>query len=93
MKAKPDTPAEEARLRWQRDAAVVCAVLSAVLALTMVLNNFGREVPGLASVRETVERHRAILAENRKIIQTVEPLLHKHQDEWDALVREAGGAR
>jgi hypothetical protein len=61
----------EQDLRSQRDLAVVCAVLSAALSVSILWNGFGRDFPGLERTRQAAELHRALLVQNQKALQEV----------------------
>jgi hypothetical protein len=74
---------DEAVLRMQRDQARACAWLAAIIALALLLSNFGPESREMIQAREAVELHRKIKSQHEEIFRTNQAVLAQNQAELE----------
>jgi hypothetical protein len=78
-------PGDLMQARRQRDQALACAFLSAIITLAVLLSNFGREPEAILTARAAVQKHKQLLAQNEEVLRANQAVLAQNQADLEKL--------
>ncbi len=78
--ASPSEAGEERDLRGQVELAQACAFLASVIALAVLISNFGSEPKALADARASAEEHRQLVAAHEQMLRDTEAALRQTEE-------------